>query len=236
MNSDVLAELPAGELVETMLDVSSGAEWFLVRAPLEDEVQAMSDKPLEYRDGWLLRPALDRAEHQLGDSVAARIDVTTHPVVNAMKSLPPWRDSGVPDWVHASVAELYTGKVTGVTRHGRFLVQRPSGAVPERVASEPEMLLVPKERARLTFRAGLVGFAIAVLAGTAFHGRRWAKGERFDVGKMAWPQLVGWALIGAVFISPLATVPCIIFTNSQGSTALVVAWINLLLYNDYFGE
>mmetsp|Transcript_9971 Transcript_9971/g.22267 ORF Transcript_9971/g.22267 Transcript_9971/m.22267 type:complete len:307 (-) Transcript_9971:70-990(-) len=235
----VVAELPSGELVEAVGDADSELDWLLVRAPMEDEVNAMSDKPLLYQDGWLHGATLEAAEHQLGDKVAARIDPEAHPVVEALKTVLRWQgkpDASPPSWFIASVAELYTGKVAGVVRKGRFLVQRPSGAVPERVTMPPELLIVPRDRARKTALAGLLGFAFAASLGTSLHAIAWLRGEPVSLGRMAWPQLVTWLSISALLLTPGTVGPCIGFANSPASTGCVAAWINLLFYSDLFSE
>mmetsp|Transcript_125908 Transcript_125908/g.350804 ORF Transcript_125908/g.350804 Transcript_125908/m.350804 type:complete len:317 (+) Transcript_125908:71-1021(+) len=237
--AESLVELQRGELVEAIGDIDDSAfrEWLLVRAPLEDKVDSMSDKPLEYCTGWLHWPELEHAEHQLGDKVAARVDVaSSHPVLGLLRRLPPWREKGPPAWVSASVAELYPGSVEGVAQCGRFLVQRPSGALPERLATSAQLLVPPRARLRQTALAGLAGLALSALLGAGAHVRAWSRGEDLRVGRMAWPQFVGWASIAAVFLTPAAVLPCYGFANSQASTACVVACINLLFYNDLFGE
>ncbi|CAE8635169.1 unnamed protein product, partial [Polarella glacialis] len=149
-------------------------EWMLVRAPAEEDIEIMGDKPLEYKDGWLHTPSssLKVAELQLGDKVAARIDVPSHPVLDSLRALPPFKGGRkLPDWIVASVCELHTGKVGGVVKRGRFLVQRPSGAMPERIATEAAMLQVPKERARRTVLAAILGLGLSTLMGGLLHAR-----------------------------------------------------------------
>lgn len=237
--AEPLAELSQGELVEAIGDIDEGAhrEWLLVRFPLEDQVESMSDKPLAYQNGWLFRASLQRAEHQLGDKVAALVDVSsTHPVLGLLRKFPWWKHSGPPTWMASWVSELYTGKVEGVIQQERFLVQRPAGAMPERIATKTDLLVTPKARARQTATAGLVGLALSTIVGLGAHARAWLRGERPDTGRSAWPQLVGWASICAVLLTPAVALPCYGFANSQASTMCVVAGINLLLYRDLFGE
>mmetsp|Transcript_63832 Transcript_63832/g.128095 ORF Transcript_63832/g.128095 Transcript_63832/m.128095 type:complete len:109 (-) Transcript_63832:54-380(-) len=108
--------------------------------------------------------------------------------------------------------------------------------MPERIATSTELMIPPRARLRQTALAGLVGLALSAVLGVGVHAKAWVQGEKFDVGKMAWPQLVGWASIAAFFLTPAATLPCYGFANSQASTACVVACINMLFYNDLFGE
>lgn len=238
-------QLPSGEYIEAdtkAVEEASGG-WLLVRAPLEDKIQIMSEKPLEYQDGWLHKAPIEDAEFQLGSKVAALVHVPEHPVLEIIKKLPPWNKDGIPLWMKNSVAELYTGKVFGIVKKrdvddfGRFLVQRPSGSVPERVATTPDLLVGPKVRAKQTCIAGALGLVLAGVIGGGFHAKSWVRGDgEFSRGKFAWPQLVGWFSISALLITPIATWPCYIFANSQASTVCVVCWINLLLYADLFNE
>lgn len=233
---DVLAEIPSGELVETMSELDGYGEWRLVRSPVEQNIDVMSDKPLEFLDGWVQCSALELAEHQIGDKVTVRFEVGSHPVLDLLKKVPPWKGAPLPPWMAACVAEMATGKIGGVVKNGRFLVQRPAGAVPERVATSSELVVLPKDRWRQTAKAGVVGLAISLVFGTILHARSWLRGERSDIGRMAWPQLVGWAVLSTVAVVPFTVGPCYMFTNSPGSTALVVAWISQLFYFDLFGD
>ncbi|CAK9002093.1 unnamed protein product, partial [Durusdinium trenchii] len=136
-SEEVLQDLTSGELLigvgEEALQVGSDVAngWLFVRRPTEESVEIMSDKPLEYQDGWIHLPdaPVEMAEHQLGDRLAGRVDVPDHPVTNVLKALPFCRGQELPDWIPGSVCELHTGKVGGVLKGGRFLLQRPSGAV-----------------------------------------------------------------------------------------------------------
>ncbi|CAK9002095.1 unnamed protein product, partial [Durusdinium trenchii] len=151
-SEEVLQDLTSGELLigvgEEALQVGSDVAngWLFVRRPTEESVEIMSDKPLEYQDGWIHLPdaPVEMAEHQLGDRLAGRVDVPDHPVTNVLKALPFCRGQELPDWIPGSVCELHTGKVGGVLKGGRFLLQRPSGAVPERLMLESSMLLTRK--------------------------------------------------------------------------------------------
>lgn len=162
-SAELLEELPSGELLvavgEDVLKVGTPEvpNWLSVRSPTEETVEIMGEKPLEYQDGWILADAVELAAHQLGDRLAGRVDVPDHPVINLLKSLPPFKGSPLPDWIPGSVCELHTGKVGGVLKGGRFLLQRPAGAVPERLALESEMLLTHKERRRSTAIAATLG-------------------------------------------------------------------------------
>lgn len=260
VSSPILVELKQGELIETVAGSLPAAtveedaaedvpEWLLVRSPSAEEIEIMSDKPLDYVDGWLhvdaeTRRALEPAEHQLGDKIGARIDPPTHPVLDALRRLPPWRaPSGLvkdakplPKWMVASVYEIYTGKIEGSVKGGRFLVQRPSGAIPERVAHGPDLLVTPKQRWRKTLWAGLLGLTLSMLIGSCFHAKAWARGVNPNGGRMAWPQLVGWMTIISVFASPMIVGPCYLFVNSQAATVCTVTGLNMLLYVDLFGE
>merc|ERR1712217_11412 len=86
-----LVEIPKGELVQAIGDVDGPAhDWLLVRSPLEDMFESMSEKPLLYQDGWLYRPSFEIAEHQLGAKAAGRVDNEMHPVLEQLQKLPPW--------------------------------------------------------------------------------------------------------------------------------------------------
>lgn len=243
-----VAELEEGHLVEAagMVDLEGAPPeggWLLVRSPLEDKLDVMSDKPLEYQDGWIPiettegERMVERAELQLGNKVAARVFVETHPVLDLLKKLPPWKESGLPEWMRAAVAELYTGKIGGVAKRSRFVVQRPSGAMPERVAVRVGMIIVPKDRARQTTIAGLLGLSASLLVGLGIHAYSWqVLGRPVDFGLMAWPPLVGWVTLILVFLTPVTIWPSYLFANSQAATACVVAWMNMLLYYDLFSE
>ncbi|CAL1143025.1 unnamed protein product [Cladocopium goreaui] len=177
----------------------------------------------------------DVAAHQLGDRLAGRVDVPDHPVINLLKSLPPFKGSPLPDWIPGSVCELHTGKVGGVLKGGRFLLQRPAGAVPERLALESEMLLTHKERRRSTAIAATLGVAFAALVGVSLHLREWLRGQT-EVSRKTWPQLGVWLLYAPVLVTPASALPCYGLSNSPGSTFCVVAAINLLFYSDLFSE
>lgn len=244
-SAEVLEEVPAGELLiavgapEAAEPSPQLPEWLLVRVPAEDSIDVMSDKPLQYQDGWVRRPEVELAPLQLGDRVAARMEVHGHPVLNCLRQLPPWKGpdgEALPLWIRASVSELHTGKVDGVVKSGRFLVQRAAGAIPERVAGELDMFIRPKDRARQTFKAAALGLGLAAAFGLAGHTRGWLRGESMDSGRVAWPKLIGWLTLATVFLTPATAMPCFVFANSTGSTTCVVAWINLLLYADLFWE
>lgn len=245
--SEELTELEEGAFVEVSghVDVEGAPPeggWLLVRSPLEDKMDVMSDKPLEYQDGWIPvatedgEKMVERAELQLGQKVAARVFVETHPVLDLLKKLPPWKDGELPFWMRAAVAELYTGKIGGVAQRSRFVVQRPSGAMPERVAVKVDLLVLPKERARQTTLAGLLGLAISLAIGLGVHGLSWAQGRPTDYGLMAWQPLVGWVTLIFVFLTPVTIGPSYMFANSQAATCTIVAWMNMLLYYDLFSE
>eukprot|EP00929_Paragymnodinium_shiwhaense_P014712 TRINITY_DN122666_c0_g1_i1.p1 TRINITY_DN122666_c0_g1~~TRINITY_DN122666_c0_g1_i1.p1 ORF type:complete len:345 (+),score=60.37 TRINITY_DN122666_c0_g1_i1:58-1092(+) len=241
-DSEAVLELPAGELLEAFGDVDSDREWLLVRSPLEDDVELMSDKPLAYQDGWLHDADVKKTSFQLGDTVTARTESDIHPAFEAMRLVPPWRPGAagggapIPDWIRRSVNELYNGKVAGVTKNGRFLVQRPAGAMPERVVTTADFLYTPKERKRRAIAAGIIGLAVSAVIGVSVHGYSWLRGEKFQTGRMSWPNLVGWLCIVSVVVVPFTIWPCYLCSNSQASTVVVVAWLNLLFYNDLFGE
>lgn len=237
--AETLAELPKGELVEAVGLKEASAElpeWLLVRSPAEEQIEIMSDKPLAYQDGWLSNAPLQPAEYQLGTRVAARVDVNSHPALDLLRQLPWWRGTTLPDWIVASVAELHKGKIGGVVKNGRYLVQRPAGAMPERVATTAALLITPKERAKRTVLAGFIGLVLSGLFGSAIHAWAWMRGERSDSGRVAWPKLVGWMTLITVILTPAAVLPCFGFANSPASTACVVAWINMLLYSDLFND
>mmetsp|Transcript_50795 Transcript_50795/g.107793 ORF Transcript_50795/g.107793 Transcript_50795/m.107793 type:complete len:357 (-) Transcript_50795:48-1118(-) len=245
-SAEVLAELSEGDFLEGMPDkLEPAGGWLLVRAPLEDKIDVMSEKPLEYQDGWIavMPPAreeglpelLERAELQLGDKVAARVHVETHPVLDNLKKLPFFKD-GLPSWMPVSVAEIYTGRIGGVAVRGRYIVQRPPGAMPERIAALPERIVLPKARAKQTTIAGLLGLGLSLAIGVVLHMRKWAQGEEFSVGRFAYEPLSGWCALIMVFLTPITIYPCYLFSNSQASTVVTVLWMNLLLYNDLFSE
>lgn len=236
LNAEEIEELRAGELLEVVTaEGTLESEWLHVRSPTEEQIEIMSDKPLNYQVGWLHKAALEAAEHQLGERVAARIDIPNHPVLDIVKKLPPWQHRGeLPSWMGASVAELHPGFIGGVVRGGKFLVQRPSGAMPERIATTADLIVVPKERLRRTVIAAGLGLALSCLIGSATHLKEWRSGESSDLGRVSWPKLVGWLSIVVLVLTPAAIVPCFGFVNSPASTTCAVAFINLLLYSDLF--
>merc|ERR1712151_24361 len=101
----------------------------------------------------------------------------------------------LPTWLLSSVSEFHTGKIEGVVKEGRYLLQRPSGAIPERLALTPDFLLPPKARARKTGVAAILGLAIACVMGTVNHAFFWISGETFTFGKFAWSSLAGWIML-----------------------------------------
>jgi len=234
--AEVVDNIPAGELLEVVGEASAHVEWLPVRAPLEDKLEVMSEKPLEYQDGWLFEPNFELAEHKLGDKVTVRVDATSHPLLDTLKMLPWWKSSDLPSWIVASVSELYNGKIHGVVKQGRFMIQRPTGSMPERLATSASMLLVSRQRARQTTYAGLLGLVLSAAFALALHARQWAKGELYDFGRKSLGNLVGWLTLVIVFTTPLSIAPCYVFVNSPASTCCVVVGINMLLYNDIFGE
>lgn len=239
--AELLFELPQGELLQTFRKIEecdAEDEWLLVRAPLEETVEVMSDRPLSYQIGWIHCPttALKTTRFQLGDKLAARVDVPNHPVVELLKYFPPWRGDKLPDWVPAMCCELHTGKIGGVVKRGRFMVQRPSGAVPERLTLEAAMLQSPKERARTTVLAALLGLGFSAALGFAIHAWGWAQDKVPKIGVKTWPKLVGWLTIIVLVLSPAAIWPCYAVANSPGATFCAVAGLNMLFYTDLFTE
>ncbi|CAK9002083.1 unnamed protein product, partial [Durusdinium trenchii] len=208
-SEEVLQDLTSGELLigvgEEALQVGSDVAngWLFVRRPTEESVEIMSDKPLEYQDGWIHLPdaPVEMAEHQLGDRLAGRVDVPDHPVTNVLKALPFCRGQELPDWIPGSVCELHTGKVGGVLKGGRFLLQRPSGAVPERLMLESSMLLTRKDRRRNTAIAAALGLVFATVVGASIHLREWLRGQT-QLGRKTWPQLLVWLLYAPVLVTP----------------------------------
>jgi hypothetical protein len=237
--SAVIAELQAGNLVEAIGDIedSNFREWLLVRSPAEEAIDSMSDKPLTYQTGWLHRPELVSAEHQLGDQVVVQVDVSSaHPVLGLLRTILSWRGGVMPQWIKASVSELHAGKIGGLVKNGRFLVQRPNGAMPERMAARHEALLLPRSHKKQAASAGLVGLVLSVFIGTAAHGYAWLHGDNVQTGRMGYPQLIGWMSLAACVLTPLVTYPCYNFANTQASTIGVVLFINLVFYRDLFGQ
>lgn len=266
LESEEVLTLAAGDLVETAggVDVVSSPPeggWLLVRAPLEDKLDVMSEKPLEYQDGWLAvgpvaeqsgeqeisesdavaashaspSSCLEKAELQLGQKVAALVIPETHPVLQTLEKL--FYKDGCPQWMKNSVAELYTGKISGAAQRGRYVLQRPSGAMPERIATAYAKFLLPRGRFKKTAVAGILGFFLSIAIGGGMHGWSWlAHGCSTEVGRMALVPLIQWLTLISVFLTPLAIMPCFIFANSEAATCCVVAFINLLLYHDLFAE
>lgn len=243
LTAELLKELPSGELLvaagEPALKVAGGdggEPWLWVQSPTEETVEIMSEKPLEYEEGWIHVPdaGLEVATHQLGDRLTGRVDVPDHPVTNLVKQL-PFFQGPLPDWIPHSVCELHDGKVGGVLKGGRFLLQRPSGAVPERLVLEGNLLLTRKERRKHTAWAATLGVAFAGLVGLGFHTREYLRGTT-EVSRKTWPQLGVWLLYAPVLITPATALPCYGLSNSPGSTFCVVAAINLLFYSDLFSE
>lgn len=235
--AEVTAELPEGELLEAFRDVDHSAQWILVRRSLEDRVDSMSEKPLEYEDGWLFGATLEKAPHQLGDKVAARIKHDEHPAFQILRAVPPWRNGRpVPQWFETAVLDLNAGKIGGVMQRSRFLVQRPSGAIPERVAVESDLIVVPRQKAKQAVLWGILGFVGSCILAGLLHCVAWMRGASMDYGRRAWVTLVGWATFVAVFLVPLSILPCIVFSVSQAATGLTVVWLAVLLYGDLFAE
>merc|ERR1712217_926514 len=102
---------------------------------------------------------------------------------------------------------------------GRFLLQRPSGAIPERLALTTEFLVPPRDRKRYTGIAALIGLGISVIIGVGAHARYWIRGERFSAGTYNYTNFSAWLIFTALIITPLTAWPCYIFTNSTGATA-----------------
>ncbi|CAK9002089.1 unnamed protein product, partial [Durusdinium trenchii] len=194
-SEEVLQDLTSGELLigvgEEALQVGSDVAngWLFVRRPTEDMVRAV-----------------EMAEHQLGDRLAGRVDVPDHPVTNVLKALPFCRGQELPDWIPGSVCELHTGKVGGVLKGGRFLLQRPSGAVPERLMLESSMLLTRKDRRRNTAIAAALGLVFATVVGASIHLREWLRGQT-QLGRKTWPQLLVWLLYAPVLVTPATALP-----------------------------
>jgi len=231
---EVLAEVPDGEFVEAFGDTES--EWLLVRRSLEDDnIDVMSDSPLRYQDGWLHHADLSVTEHQIGDRVTARTQFPEHPLLDLAKALPHWKGNA-PGWLYASVAEMHTGKIGGILQGGRYLVQRPSGAIPERIAQEPELLITPRERAKRTTIAGLLGFLVATTVGTCAHARCWARGESSEHGRSAAILLLGWLTVSVVFVTPGTLFPAFLLAVSPLTSFNSALLLNLLLYVDLMGE
>merc|ERR1712216_752755 len=171
-----------------------------------------------------------------GDKVAARVESTTHPVLEFMRFLPMWREAPLPKLMLEAVSEFHTGKIGGVVKKGRFLVQRPSGAIPERIAAEVEFLLVPRQRKRRTALSAFIGMVSALCLGTAMHSWKWLHGRPMDQGRFAWVNLVGYTTIVVVFLTPLMTWPCYSFSISLLSTATSIECLDLLFYFDLLTE
>lgn len=260
--------LAEGDLVETASGIDIFATppeggWLLVRAPQEDRLDVMSDKPLAYKDGWIalgpvadgsaeqvisdsdavstssatadMRSIVEPAELQLGQKVAALVIPETHPVLQNLKKLPMYKD-GLPEWMKNCVAELYTGRISGVAMRGRFVLQRPSGAMPERIATAYAKFLLPRRRFKKTAVAGILGFFLSIAIGTSIHGWGWMHGVSYEFGRMAFVPYIQWLTLITVFLTPLAIIPCYIFANSEAATCCVVAFINMLLYHDLFAD
>lgn len=235
--AEVTAELPEGELLEAFRDVDHSAEWILVRRSLEDRVDSMSEKPLEYEDGWLRGASVEKAPHQLGDKVAARIEHDEHPAFQLVRLVPPFRNGRpIPKWFETAVLDLNAGKIGGVAQRGRFVVQRPSGAIPERVAVTQDLVVVPRQKAKDAVLWGIIGFVAACFLATGLHCVAWMRGASTDYGRRAWVTLVGWATFVSVFLVPLSIIPCIMFSVSQASVGLMVIWLSMLLYSDLFSD
>jgi len=261
-DSDELNTLAEGDLVETAsgIDITVSTPeggWLLVRVPLEDRLDVMSDKPLSYQDGWVAigpdssgeqgisdsgavanatesKATLVPAELQLNQKVAAIVTPETHPVLQALEKY--IYKEGVPQWMKTSVAELYTGRIAGVAIRGRFVLQRPSGAMPERIATAYAKFLLPRRRFKRTAVAGIIGFFLSISIGCGLHGLDWMHGISFEIGRSAAVPLIQWLTLITVFLTPLAIIPCFIFANSEAATCCAVAFMNLLLYNDLFAN
>lgn len=237
--SAAITELQAGDLVEAVGDIedSNFREWLLVRSPGEEAIDSMSDKPLAYQTGWLHQPELDSAEHQLGDKVVVQVDTSSaHPVLGLLRTMLSWWGREMPPWIKATVSELHAGKIGGLVKNGRFLVQRPCGAMPERMAARPEAIMHPSSHKKQAALAGSVGLVLSVFIGTAAHGYAWLHGDAVQSGRMGYPNLIGWMTLVTCLLTPLVTLPCYNFANTLASTAGVVLFINLVFYCDLFGQ
>lgn len=237
VSSPVLEDLAAGSLIETFADLDGDMEWVLVRTPLEDNIDIMSDKPLEYQDGWMHYPSLELSKHQVGDKIAARVEAMSHPLLLALKRIPPWRNASLPNILVEAVSEFHTGKIGGVVKRGRFMVQRPSGAIPERIATKDSFLFTPRQRQKRTFVSVYIGLVWACILASVLHMRKWFMlGRSREEGRFAWVTLCGYWVVAAVFLTPFCIWPCYSFSISHFSTASSVWFVNMLLYMDLFSE
>jgi len=232
----VLHELPPGELVEAYWDLEAKPEWLLVRRPLEDNIEVMSDKPLLYEAGWIHNPKLERAKFQLGENVSVRVDQNSLFALEMARKMPFWSADALPAWLTSSFAEVNGGKIAGIVQQDRFMVQRPSGAIPERLAVEADVIMRRRQLAKRTAVGALVGALAATALGFAGHTLAWAQGAPIDRGTKGWPKFIGWVTVTTVFINPAAYAACFSFATSQMGTAALVVWLDMLLYQDLFGE
>jgi len=234
--AETLYELPCGELMETFADFTDvPPEWVLVRRPLENDIEVMSDKPLLYEAGWLQNAQIERAEYQLGEKVCVKVEARSHILLDMARKMPIWK-TALPGWLTESLAEVYSGKVAGVVQQGRFMIQRPSGAIPERFALEDNFIMRRRQVAKRTLAGVAMGAVVATALGFLGHSLAWCGGAPLDSGLKGWPRLVGWLTIGTVFITPGSYLACYIFTTSQMAAAALVVWLDMLMYKDLFGE
>jgi len=222
--------------VETFADFTdTPPEWVLVRRPLESDIEVMSEKPLLYEAGWLKDAKIQHADFQLGEKVSVKVETLSHIVLDMARKVPFWK-TALPWWLTESLAEVHSGKVAGVVQQGRFMVQRPSGAIPERMAVEAKVIMRRRQLAKRTLAGAVVGAVVATALGFLGHSFAWFRGAPLDTGLKGWPRLVGWMTITTVFITPGSYIACYIFTTSQMGAAALVVWLDMLLYKDLFGE
>merc|ERR1712194_318717 len=110
------------------------------------------------------------------------------------------------------------------------------GAIPERIATEAELLVTPRRRFKLIALSALVGLVWAAALSTILHAKKWIQGRPTDQGRFAWVNLVSYITLATVFMTPLCLGPCYNFSISMLSTATSVAFLNMLLYCDLFSE
>lgn len=231
-----------GELVLARPDLivsfpdAEDSPWVFVQVPKDTAVKAMSDEPLTYEDGWLRQNALGEIPWKMGERAAVTApDPPEHPALSVFRIYPQWRD-GIPRWLSHTCAEHFPGKVYGCIVGGEIVVQRPGGAIPERLSAVYADLLRPKDRAKIVAKStalGLLGAALAMgIAYSYISYDRVRKGGR----KMTWHGYVQWLGFGGLILTPIAYIPCFIFCMTPFGTCSFIFWANAMLFYDLFHE
>lgn len=234
--------IKGGELVLARSDLivrlpdAQDSPWIFVHVPKDTEIKSMSDVPLTYEDGWLKRNLLVETPWKTGERAAVTApDPPEHPFFYMLRVLPQWRD-GVPKWLHNTCAEHFPGKVYGTMVGGEIVVQRPSGAIPERLAAPYLELLRPRDRAKIVAKSTGLGLLSASLVVGVAYGYMSYDRERRGQRGLTWHGYVQWLGFSTLFLTPFAYFPCFIFCMTPFGTTSFIFWANAMLFYDLFHE